>query len=83
MPLLYRSCPFQEMHIKITLLHEMIAFELSYHVILCCRRRVLKISDDVGSLGQIQWELVLYLLLAWILTFIFLCKGIKSSGKVY
>ncbi|CAG0888136.1 unnamed protein product [Cyprideis torosa] len=37
---------------------------------------------DIGNIGGIQWELTLSLLAAWIIVFLCLIKGIKSSGKV-
>ncbi|XP_064608266.1 uncharacterized protein LOC135472612 [Liolophura sinensis] len=43
---------------------------------------ILNISGTIGELGHIQWKLALTLLLAWTLIFIFLVRGIKSSGKV-
>ena len=33
-------------------------------------------------MGGLRWQLVLCLLATWLLTFLCLCKGIKSSGKV-
>ena len=39
-------------------------------------------GNDIGNLGVVQWKLCLCLLLAWILVALFVCKGIKSSGKV-
>ncbi|CAH1268033.1 SLC6A5 [Branchiostoma lanceolatum] len=53
--------------------------------------RVLKYSVDLGNnstargiehTGTMSWELALVLLLAWIIVFACLCKGVKSSGKV-
>ncbi|XP_003729242.1 sodium- and chloride-dependent glycine transporter 1 isoform X1 [Strongylocentrotus purpuratus] len=46
------------------------------------RHGVLHDSGDMGSFGYIIWPLALCLLLAWTLEFIFLAKGVKSSGKV-
>ena len=43
---------------------------------------VLGISDGVHEMGNIRWQLVGCLCLAWILVGICLAKGIKSSGKV-
>ncbi|XP_028426588.1 sodium- and chloride-dependent betaine transporter [Perca flavescens] len=43
--------------------------------------RVLRMSDDM-SLGKINWDLALCLLLAWIICYFCIFKGIKSSGKV-
>lgn len=45
-------------------------------------REVLRISSGVDNMGSFKWDLVLCLLLAWILVYVCICKGIKSSGKV-
>ena len=51
--------------------------------LLICRRVVLDQSDcaTCGS-DEIRWQLALCLLLAWVVIFLCLSKGIKSSGKV-
>jgi len=48
-----------------------------------CRYEVLGLSDgiDDGS-SDMKWDLVLCLLLAWIIVFCCLIRGIKSAGKV-
>ena len=38
--------------------------------------------DEFGNIGIIKWDLALCLLLSWIIVFVCLSKGIKSSGKV-
>ncbi|KAI0235333.1 Sodium- and chloride-dependent glycine transporter 1 [Lamellibrachia satsuma] len=45
---------------------------------------VLGMNNDtsIGNLGGIQWRLCLSLILAWIIVFLCIAKGIKSSGKV-
>ncbi|XP_076014983.1 sodium- and chloride-dependent betaine transporter-like isoform X2 [Genypterus blacodes] len=43
--------------------------------------RVLRVSDNM-SLGRVNWDLALCLLLAWIICYFCVWKGIKSSGKV-
>nr|QQY02452.1 sodium- and chloride-dependent taurine transporter [Cryptocotyle lingua] len=45
-------------------------------------RYVLRISDGIENMGTIQWELALCLLAAWIIVFLCIYKGIKTSGKV-
>lgn len=45
-------------------------------------RNVLRITSGVEDMGSFKWDLVLCLLLAWIVVYICICKGIKSSGKV-
>jgi len=39
-------------------------------------------DTGIGNVGHVRWKLCLCLLLAWILVALFVCKGIKSSGKV-
>jgi len=39
-------------------------------------------DTGIGNIGHVRWQLCLCLLLAWILVALFVCKGIKSSGKV-
>uniref|UniRef100_A0A8C4P4P1 Transporter n=1 Tax=Dromaius novaehollandiae TaxID=8790 RepID=A0A8C4P4P1_DRONO len=46
-------------------------------------RRVLKISDGIQHLGSLRWELALCLLLAWIICYFCIWKGVKSTGKVW
>ena len=43
---------------------------------------VLRITDDMSKMGEIRWQLMLSLIVAWILVYFCLWKGIKSSGKV-
>uniref|UniRef100_A0A4W6D9P5 Transporter n=1 Tax=Lates calcarifer TaxID=8187 RepID=A0A4W6D9P5_LATCA len=45
------------------------------------RRRVLNISTGIEALGNIQWELSLCLLLAWIICYFCVWKGVRSTGK--
>lgn len=43
---------------------------------------MLRRSDAIEDTGSLQWDLVLCLLLAWIVCYLCVLKGIKSSGKV-
>ncbi|CAF2737142.1 unnamed protein product [Rotaria sp. Silwood2] len=43
---------------------------------------ILNKSPGMGFISTMEWPLVLCLLGAWILVFVCLCRGIKSSGKV-
>lgn len=43
---------------------------------------MLKISDGIQHLGGLRWELALCLLLAWIICYFCIWKGVKSTGKV-
>jgi len=49
-----------------------------------CRYVVLGATDDtnIGNIGDVQWHLAVCLLLAWILVYACIIKGVKSSGKV-
>ena len=49
---------------------------------LSLRNRVLRISNGLGEPGPVNWDLALCLLLAWIICYLCVCKGVKSSGKV-
>ncbi|XP_050413379.1 sodium- and chloride-dependent glycine transporter 1 [Patella vulgata] len=44
--------------------------------------QVLNIADKIDDFGAPKWDLVLNLMLAWIICFFCLIKGIKSTGKV-
>ncbi|XP_069131670.1 sodium- and chloride-dependent glycine transporter 2-like [Argopecten irradians] len=46
------------------------------------QRKVLDISSSIETIGNIKWELALGLLSAWLMVFLCLIKGIKTSGKV-
>ncbi|KAL0983779.1 hypothetical protein UPYG_G00132700 [Umbra pygmaea] len=43
--------------------------------------RVLQISGGIESLGPIRWELALCLLLAWVICYFCIWKGVRSTGK--
>ncbi|RXM96312.1 Sodium- and chloride-dependent GABA transporter 2 [Acipenser ruthenus] len=45
-------------------------------------RRVLKISGGIEEVGSLHWEMMLCLLLAWIICYFCVWKGVKSTGKV-
>ncbi|XP_045204614.2 sodium- and chloride-dependent taurine transporter-like isoform X2 [Mercenaria mercenaria] len=45
-------------------------------------RKVLDISEGVQELGMIKWDICLCLILAWIVVYFCIWKGIRSSGKV-
>uniref|UniRef100_A0A673Y5L7 Transporter n=1 Tax=Salmo trutta TaxID=8032 RepID=A0A673Y5L7_SALTR len=49
---------------------------------LCCSYRMLERTAGVEESGVLRWELFLLLLLAWILLYFCIFKGIKSTGKV-
>jgi solute carrier family 6 GABA transporter-like protein 6/8/11/12/13 len=43
---------------------------------------VLNITSSIEDLGGFQWELTGTLLLAWIIVYLIVWKGLHSSGKV-
>jgi len=43
---------------------------------------ILNKSPGIGFISSMEWPLVLSLLAAWVLVFICLIRGIKTSGKV-
>ncbi|XP_074651903.1 sodium- and chloride-dependent taurine transporter-like [Tubulanus polymorphus] len=45
-------------------------------------RKVLGISSGIDDIGNVKWDLALCLLLAWIVVYFCIWKGIKGSGKV-
>ncbi|EMP34180.1 Sodium- and chloride-dependent glycine transporter 1 [Chelonia mydas] len=45
------------------------------------RRYVLKLSDDIGNLGEVRLPLLGCLGISWVIVFLCLFKGVKSSGK--
>ena len=57
-------------------------FNASFLIFRHSSWRMLKRSLRMEDAGDMQWELVLVLILAWILCFLCIIKGIKSSGKV-
>lgn len=45
-------------------------------------RYVLNITSGIDDLGVIRWDLTLCLLASWVVVFLCLMKGVKSTGKV-
>ncbi|XP_031570668.1 sodium- and chloride-dependent GABA transporter 2-like [Actinia tenebrosa] len=44
--------------------------------------RVLNISNGLDEVGSINWEMALCLLLSWIVCYLCVWKGVKSTGRV-
>jgi len=49
---------------------------------VCVSFKVLERTSGVEETGILRWELFLLLLLAWILVYLCIFKGVKSTGKV-
>ena len=43
---------------------------------------VLQISDGIETMGGVRLELFGYLVLAWVLVYLVIWKGLQNSGKV-
>ncbi len=50
--------------------------------VVCFSNYVLEMSDGMENMGSVNWKLALCLLLAWIIIFVCLIRGIRSLGKV-
>ncbi|XP_067906761.1 sodium- and chloride-dependent GABA transporter 2-like isoform X3 [Heterodontus francisci] len=45
-------------------------------------KRVLRLSNGIDHIGTVHWQVALCLLLMWIICFLCIWKGVKSTGKV-
>ncbi|XP_064175661.1 sodium- and chloride-dependent GABA transporter 2 [Anguilla rostrata] len=45
-------------------------------------RRALRISPGIDQIGHLHWDLAVCLLVAWIMCYFCIWKGVKSTGKV-
>lgn len=45
-------------------------------------RETLEISPDINHPERFNWKIAICLLVAWVLTYLCMAKGIASSGKV-
>ena len=43
---------------------------------------VLEITDGIDNAGKMNWEMFGCLLLAWVLVYFCIWKGIRTTGKV-
>jgi len=39
-------------------------------------------QTDISDVGQVRWHVTLCLTLSWVIVFLCILKGVKSSGKV-
>lgn len=58
------------------------SLELVSLLLLRDRRRILGLSSGIEELGSVRWDLALCLLLAWIVCYFCVWKGVKTTGKV-
>ena len=47
-----------------------------------CSNHVLGISDGIDTVGDIRWELLGYLVVAWVGAYLVVWKGLHNSSKV-
>ncbi|PIK54915.1 putative sodium- and chloride-dependent GABA transporter 2 [Apostichopus japonicus] len=45
-------------------------------------KRVLEVSSGIDDIGNIRWELLGCLVLAWALCYVCICRGVKQTGKI-
>ncbi|XP_074645091.1 sodium-dependent neutral amino acid transporter B(0)AT3-like [Tubulanus polymorphus] len=45
-------------------------------------RETLDMSPSIDVIGGVKWKMFVSLLVAWIIVYVCMCKGIKSAGKV-
>lgn len=43
---------------------------------------MLNVSSGIEEIGHVQWELSLFLLLAWVICYFCIWKGVRSTAKV-
>ena len=53
----------------------------SRHTTYYCSHKVLRISSGIEDMGSIKWDLLLTLAATWLLVWLCVSRGIKSSGK--
>ncbi|KPP74434.1 sodium- and chloride-dependent GABA transporter ine-like, partial [Scleropages formosus] len=66
--------------IRVQLRELRLACDVDHHSLFSYK--VLERTAGVGDPGTIRWELILLLLVAWILVYLSIFKGVKSTGKV-
>lgn len=44
--------------------------------------KAISASDSINDMGDFQWHLCLVLIVAWIVIFLFVSRGVQSAGKV-
>lgn len=73
--------PLEHLH-NVTAMMNVTKKNFTSPVVEFWERRVLDITDGIHVLGGVRWELALYLLLAWILVYFVIWKGLHQSRKV-
>ncbi|KAI8499080.1 hypothetical protein Bbelb_235330 [Branchiostoma belcheri] len=80
--------PQHSLHILIQRSNQIKRFQTlkGFEPILCVKtfapHNVLEISSGIDDFGAPQWDLSLTLLLAWVIVYLCIFKGVKSTGKV-
>ncbi|KAL8619530.1 hypothetical protein ACOMHN_011881 [Nucella lapillus] len=79
-PLPWAQCPTEEIAPNVTqIVPECdVAGPTSYY----WYRVALDVSPGIDQSGGIKWKMLLCLLFSWLVVYLCICKGIKSSGKV-
>ncbi|KAJ8301429.1 hypothetical protein KUTeg_020416 [Tegillarca granosa] len=62
--------------------HHHLYYYYYYYYSYIFSNHVLGLSSGIDDIGTPRWQLALTLLLAWVVCFLCLLKGIKTSGKV-
>lgn len=50
-------------------------------ILFLASRRIVQMSSDASTIGDVNWELAVCLLAAWVLTYIAIRKSVRGSGK--
>ncbi|XP_070848096.1 sodium- and chloride-dependent GABA transporter 2-like [Chaetodon trifascialis] len=65
-----------------TSIDQTVNLNITSPVIEFWERRALRISPGIDHMGSLNWDLALCLLIAWVMCYFCIWKGVKSTGKV-
>ena len=74
--------PYMRMKVYSRWSNLLVHFQMSSPTTYFWYRETLNISPSVDERGSLNWWIVISLLVAWIIVFLCMVKGIASSGKV-